>query len=195
VVGYRRNEKFHAPRFLSEETINWGNHGKWGGGRSVLLASVRILYLLGFRHIYLLGVDFEMSETKRYHFEEGRTVHAIKGNMQTYEKLQRWFSELKPHFQKAGLKVFNCNPRSRLTAFPHLPYAEALAASHAQLGDPFREKTEGMYSRVADAKKDAKQEAGIDPGPAVAAASSHEHSSRTIAAAPDEPSASAGTAV
>lgn len=79
VVGFRRNEKFHAPRWLNEETINWGNHGKWGGGRSVLLASMRILYLLGFRHVYLLGVDFEMSDTKRYHFEEGRTSSAIKG--------------------------------------------------------------------------------------------------------------------
>ncbi|MCB1087130.1 MAG: hypothetical protein KDM63_08800, partial [Verrucomicrobiae bacterium] len=70
VVGYRRNEKFHAPRWLSEETINWGNHAKWGGGRSVLLASLRILNVLGFRSVYLLGADFEMSAEKRYHFDE-----------------------------------------------------------------------------------------------------------------------------
>ena len=58
VIGYRRNEKFHAPRFLYEETVNWGNHKKYGGGRSVLLAALRILFLLGFRRVYLLGGGF-----------------------------------------------------------------------------------------------------------------------------------------
>ncbi len=152
VVGYRRNEKFHAPRWLSEETINWGNHGRWGGGRSVLLASLRILYLLGFRHVYLLGVDFEMSSNKRYHFDEGRTPHAIKGNMETYSKLQQWFTELQPLFLKAGYHVWNCNPESKLTAFPHMPYAEALQHSSLHLGDPANEQTDGMYSRQADIK-------------------------------------------
>ena len=177
VAGYRRNEKFHAPRWLNEETVNWGNHGKWGGGRSVLLASLRILHLLGFRHVYLLGVDFDMSASKRYHFEEGRTPHAVKGNMSTYAKLQQWFTELQPQFKKAGFKVFNCNLESKLTAFPFLPFDEALAASGAQIGDYTREKTEGMYTRAAEQKK-----AG-SAGPAEAAASSPEGA----AAPPAEP--------
>jgi len=194
VVGYRRNEKFHPPRWLNEETINWGNHGKWGGGRSVLLASLRILYLLGFRHIYLLGVDFEMSETKRYHFEAGRTSHAIKGNMQTYEKLQRWFTELQPHFKKEGFKVFNCNPKSKLTAFPMLPYEEALAASHAQVGDHTREKTEGMYTRAAEAKKGKGADKKAASGePADAVASSPEMPESPPPAPLPEPAASAAT--
>ncbi len=147
VVGYRRNEKFHAPRWLSEETINWGNHAKWGGGRSVMLASLRILFMLGFRHVYLLGVDFEMSETKKYHFDEGRTAHAIKGNMDTYAKLQQWFAELQPHFEKAGFQVRNCNFHSKLTAFPFISYEDALVKSMARIGDPAHERTEGMYAK------------------------------------------------
>lgn len=153
VVGYRRNEKLHIPRWLTEETINWGNHAKWGGGRSVMLASLRILHLLGFRHVYLLGVDFEMSETKHYHFDEGRTAQAIKGNMETYAKLQQWFTELHPLFEKAGFHVRNCNPASRLTAFPFTSYAEALAASYARIGDPLRERTEGMYAKPEEKRK------------------------------------------
>ena len=152
VIGYRRNEKFHAPRWLNEETINWGNHGKWGGGRSVLLAALRILFLLGFRKVYLVGVDFDMSDTKRYHFEEGRTPNAIKGNQSTYKKLQAWLTELQPLFLKAGYVVRNCNPASKLTAFPFISYEDALAESGAQLGDITRERTEGMYTRAADAK-------------------------------------------
>lgn len=187
VAGYRRNEKFHAPRWLNEETVNWGNHGKWGGGRSVLLASLRILHLLGFRHVYLLGVDFDMSATKRYHFEEGRTPHAVKGNMSTYAKLQKWFTELQPQFKKAGFKVFNCNLESKLTAFPFLPFDEALAASGAQIGDHTREKTEGMYTRAAEQKKAA------SAGPAEVAASSPEGAA--AAPAKPKPEAVASTAM
>ncbi len=150
VIGYRRNEKFHAPRWLTEETINWGNHKNWGGGRSVLLASLRILYVLGFRTVFLLGVDLEMSEEKRYHFSEARSTSAIKGNMETYTKLQNWFSELQPHFLKAGFHVFNCNPKSKLTAFPFCSYQEALSLRHHTLGLTDQERTEGMYRDLKD---------------------------------------------
>jgi len=148
VVGFRRNEKFHAPRWLNEETINWGNHRKYGGGRNVLLASLRILYTLGFRFVNLLGVDFEMSETKRYHFKEQRSACSIKCNMETYPKPQKWFEELQPHFLKARFTVWNCNPRSLLTAFPHLPFEEGLAESGLRLGDLANERTEGMYLKL-----------------------------------------------
>jgi hypothetical protein len=148
---------------LNEETINWGNHTKFGGGRSVLLASLRILYSLGFRFVYLLGVDFEMSETKRYHFEEQRSAGAIKGNMETYTKLQAWFEELQPHFLKARFIVRNCNPNSKLTAFPHLRYEEALAESGLRRGDPTRERTVGMYLPLDE--KSGKQTEAKPTGP------------------------------
>jgi hypothetical protein len=150
VIGYRRNEKFHAPRWLTEETINWGNHAKYGGGRSVMLAALRILYILGFRRVYLLGVDFEMSEEKKYHFPEDRTPSAIRGNMSTYAKLQKWFTELQPHFLKAGFIVHNCNPNSKLTAFPYMPYEEAVGEALSVLGDVSRERTVGMYQKLED---------------------------------------------
>jgi hypothetical protein len=147
VVGFRRNEKFHAPRWLWEETINWGNHTKYGGGRSVMLAALRILFLMGFRQVFLLGADFEMTEEKRYHFDEQRTDAAVRGNMATYAKLQQWFTELQPHFLKAGFVVKNCNPRSKLTAFPQISYAEALQLSGSILGDVTKERTDGMYQK------------------------------------------------
>jgi hypothetical protein len=155
VVGYRRNEKFHAPRWLTEETINWGNHKQYGGGRSVMLAALRILYLLGFRHVYLLGVDFHMSETSRYHFEEQRTASSIKCNTDTYSKLETWFAELQPLFLKAGYVVKNCNPESGLTAFPFMPYEEALAESVLRLGEPKYERTEGKYQELKDKQAEA----------------------------------------
>lgn len=172
VIGYRRNEKFHAPRFLYEETINWGNHAKYGGGRSVMLAAMRILFLLGFRRVYLLGVDFEMTPEKKYHFPEDRHAGAIRGNMQTYARLQKWFTELQPYFLKERFIVKNCNPQSKLTTFPFMPYEEAVAEATAHLGDYRHERTEGMYR-----KRDEKlAEIGLAPsgkpmeGPAASSA-------------------------
>lgn len=147
VVGYRRNEKFFAPRWLTEETINWGNHQKYGGGRSVMLAALRILHVLGFRRIYLLGADFLMTGALRYHFEEGRTEAAVNNNMQTYAKLDEWFNELQPLFVQSGYTVKNCNPDSRLTAFPFCSYEQALVESQAHLGCYAAERTRGMYVR------------------------------------------------
>ena len=148
VIGYRRNEKFHAPRFLYEETVNWGNHKKYGGGRSVLLAALRILFLLGFRRVYLLGVDFEMTPERKYHFSEERSAAAIQNNQHTYGRLQQWLGEVQPYFLKEKFVVKNCNLASKLTAFPFLPYEEAIEEATAHLGDYTRERTEGMYQKL-----------------------------------------------
>lgn len=150
VVGFQRNEKLHVPRYLKEDTINWGNHKKWGGGRSVMLASLKILYLMGFRRVYLVGVDFEMTETKRYHFEEGRTESAIKGNMSSYSKMVEWFKDLQPMFLKEDFIVKNCNPQSNLRAFPITTVEEAVQEATAYLGDVARERTMGMYSKYEE---------------------------------------------
>lgn len=164
VIGYRRNEKFHAPRWLHEDTINWGNHGKYGGGRSVMLAALRILFLLGFRRVYLLGIDFDMTPEKRYHFDEDRTPASIRGNMATYAKLEKWLAQLQPYFLKEKFIVQNCNPTSKLTAFPFLPFEEAIDEATGHLGDYANERTTGMYRKWDEklAEIGRKPEAGAE---------------------------------
>jgi hypothetical protein len=146
IVGYRRNEKFHAPRWLYEDTINWGNHKKYGGGRSVMLAAIRILFLLGFRRVYLLGVDFDMTSEKRYHFEESRSPNAVKGNNSTYQKMIKWFSELQPFFLREDFLVRNCNKHSKLATFPHIEFEAAIQEALAIRGDFKHERTVDMYN-------------------------------------------------
>jgi hypothetical protein len=155
IFGYRRNERFDAARFLYEETINWGCHSRYGGGRSVMLAALRILFLLGFQNVYLLGVDFEMSGEKKYHFKEDRPAGTIRANMQTYAKLQRWFTELQPHFLKEGFLVRNCNSKSKLTAFPFMPFDEAIKRATKSLGDFKHERTFGMYKTMTQKSSEA----------------------------------------
>jgi hypothetical protein len=158
VLFYRRNEYFDANKFLFEDTVNWGNHTQIGGGRSVLLATLRLMFFVGIRRVFLLGVDFKMDEQNTYHFDQGRTKASVEGNNATYLKLIERFAELKPVFDKFGFEVYNCNPESNLKVFPFMDYEEAIKKSSFDF-DLATERTEGMYDRVAKEKEAQKNNA------------------------------------
>jgi hypothetical protein len=155
VVYYKRNEKFNAKQFLYEDCFNWGCHSKHGGGRSVMLVAVRVMFLLGIRRLYLLGADFNMSKESKYHFDQDRHKGSIKGNNSTYEKLNRWFAELRPLFEANGYDVFNCNPESKLLAFKSISFDDAVeeTLSHFDYCDVENERTRGLYETKTDDKK------------------------------------------
>lgn len=141
VIGYRRNERFQAAQWLHEDTFNWGNHAQYGGGRSVMLVALRMAYLLGFRRVHLLGCDFQMDEQRRYWFDEERTPAAIRNNTNSYRILTGYFEQLKPHFDRAGFQVFNCNPESHLKVFPFADLDRALREAEVRVSAG----TRGMY--------------------------------------------------
>ena len=132
VIYYERNTHFKPDEFLTEPSINWGNskdhkdENKVSGCRSCMLASIKILYLAGFRKIYLIGADFNMDDKNHYSFEQDRKASAIRNNQKTYQQLDWRFNRMKKHFADNGLQVFNCNPDSKLTAFEHVPYENAI---------------------------------------------------------------------
>jgi len=154
VIGYRRNEKFVAERFLFETTLNWGNHKDYGGGRSVMLPVIRILFLLGFRKIYLLGCDFNMTEEYTYHFDEQRSKGAVNCNTSTYRRLiGEYLPGIKPYLDAEGVEVYNCNPDSGLKVFPFKSFEEAIAEATSPLGDVANERSWGMYSTPKEKDK------------------------------------------
>lgn len=154
VLFFRRNEYFNADRYLFEDTINWGNHGEFGGSRTGLLAAFRILFLLGIRTIYLLGVDFKMDGQSKYCFPQDRHQGSINGNNETYREMTQRFTVLRPIFEKHGLDVLNCNPDSQLKVFDYLPYDEALEHCASFLPkDLANEPTEGLYEWDRNTKK------------------------------------------
>jgi hypothetical protein len=146
VYGFMRNEKFAAHRFFTESSMNWGCHKKYGGSRTVLLVAIRLGYLLGFKNVYLLGVDLNMSSDKKYSFEEGRTKGAINGNNSTYKRIITEYGPgIKKHADKLGYNIYNCNPTSALTCFPHVPFEEAIDRSLSRIGPTDSIKAAGMY--------------------------------------------------
>lgn len=142
VVYFKRTSGFSADTFLTEPGACWGNSKDQRdangvpGRRSVLLVALKALYMLGFRHVYLLGVDFNMQPDRPYSFAEQKTKGACKGNNSTYAQLQWRFEQLQPRFEKAGFRVYNCNPASKLTAFETLDYAEAVRRALGFVHDP-----------------------------------------------------------
>jgi hypothetical protein len=161
---FRRNEHFRASQYLWEDTFNWGNHKDLGGGRSVFLVAIKLLYLLGVRRVFLLGVDLDMSPEKKYSFDQDRSPGSIRGNNQTYQMLQERFTALRPLFEKEGFNVYNCNPNSKLTAFDHVPFADALEQVQLEFGlgrkiDTVNENTKGLYDREDKEKKKREAEA------------------------------------
>ena len=154
VIGFRRNEKFMANRFLFEDCMNWGNHKDYGGCRTVILPCLHILFLLGFRKVYLLGCDLTMSTEYAYHFDEQRDKGAVNCNTATYRKMiTEYFPQLKPFFDAEGFEIYNCNPNSALTVFPHVTFENAIAEATGKLGNTANERTWGMYSKPEEKEK------------------------------------------
>lgn len=142
-IGYRRNDHFRPDWWLWEPTINWGNSKERGGGRSVMLVALRLAWLLGFRRVYLVGCDFDMTGDRGYWFPEQRTNQAVNNNLNSYRIIQGYFAALRPHFNAAGFEVLNCNPASKLEAFDHTDLRDAIIREASRLD--LDATTEGMY--------------------------------------------------
>lgn len=135
VVGYARNADFRVDRWLSEATINWGNSLKSSQANrnhrslNTMFAVLKISYWLGFRVAYLLGCDFRMEAESPYAFAQGGDAGKASANNVGYAVMSEMFAQLKPRFDEAGFRVFNCNPASGLTVFPHVSYSEAIKSA------------------------------------------------------------------
>lgn len=147
VIAFRRNDKFDARTWLSKDSINWGNAKEFGGGRSVLLVVIRLCFLLGFRNVYLVGCDFNMSRQKKYWFPESRTPRAIANNEYSYEQMKRYFSALRPLFLRNGFHVWNTSRTSKLNVFPFKDFNDAIAEAVVDIS----RSTVGMYVKRGEA--------------------------------------------
>lgn len=132
---FKLHETFKASTYFTEEGISWGlaseKRDEFGvkGRRSIFLVFFKLFYYLGFRKIYLCGVDFSMSVQQPYAYNKSKPEHAVALNNTLYETLSQRLAALLPYFQERGLQVFNCNPNSNLKVFPYKSYEECLLES------------------------------------------------------------------
>ncbi|MEN6507108.1 MAG: hypothetical protein ABFD92_21435 [Planctomycetaceae bacterium] len=132
ILGYHRNTCFDPGHWLYEPTINRGNDKQSADANghprviNTMFTVLRIAFYLGIEHLYLLGCDFKMEEGQPYAFEVEKSAGAVESNNCAYRNMDWMLGMLAPKFEQAGFHVWNCNAKSGLTAFPHLPYAEAI---------------------------------------------------------------------
>jgi hypothetical protein len=157
VVYYKRNELFNAETFLTEDTINWGCSKENGGCRSVMLAAIRIIHLLGFNKVFLLGCNFKMDDQNKYAFAQDRTQGSMSSNNRAYRILNTRFDLLRPVFEKVGFYIFNCTPDSGLKSFDYLSYNTAIKIALKDFPDTETERSEGMYDRKAKLREEQRK--------------------------------------
>jgi len=158
IIYYHRNEHFNHKTFLTEKTVNWGNHKKYGGGRSVMMAALKISYLLGFKNLFLLGCDFQMVKGQQnYSWKQDRSPGSVRGNNSTYNKMIERYTQLRPIFEENDFHVYNCNSDSQLQVFPFISYDDALSTALKDFPNVEKEKAEGMYNRFDEQESKKKE--------------------------------------
>jgi hypothetical protein len=129
-----------------EPSAAWGNHNagveRTGEPKTVctLLLGLRLLYYLGARRIFLVGVDFFMDPKKdlldNYAFGEERDNNACRSNNAQYRIVNQWLCSMQENgiFDQFGLEIYNCCENSGLRAFPYVPFD--VAVDNAREGIP-----------------------------------------------------------
>jgi hypothetical protein len=164
----RRGWALPDETFFTNRDAPWGNLDagvkRTGEDKTVctMLIGMRLLYHLGARTIFLVGVDFQMdpakSLTDNYSFGEDRDDGACRSNNHQYQVVNKFLCRFANSgtFERFGLRVYNCNPLSGLRAFPHAPFEKAVAAATAGMETPF--DLNGWYWKKPKKKEKRKKE-------------------------------------
>lgn len=144
--------------FFIDDDAAWGNQNagvtRTGQPKTVctMLLAMRILYHLGARTIYLVGVDFFMDpkagELDNYAFGQKREPGTCESNNAQYRIVNMWLTKMRYNgvFERFGLEVFNCCEASGLTAFDHAPFDLAINDALKNFpAEPF--DLEGWYEK------------------------------------------------
>lgn len=139
VVHWTVGTKIRPAAWLSEPVVTYGDDRR--KIFSVMLAALKVAYVLGFRRVFLLGCDFNMDAARPYFFEEDRDQATAAANNRLYSVVRTYFRSLRPWFNRAGFQVYNSTPGSGLDVFPFRSLERALesVAIDAETG------TRGMY--------------------------------------------------
>lgn len=144
--------------FFLLPSASWGNQDagvkRTGEEKTVctMLLGLRLLYYLGARRIYLVGVDFLMdpaaSVTGNYSFGEVRDIDAIQSNNSHFRVINEHLCRMAGAgvFERFGLEIFNTFERSSLRAFPYVPFEESIMDAKRWLPqEPY--SLEGWYKK------------------------------------------------
>jgi len=145
-LTYDRQTCFVPETFFTTPYAHWGpskdqpkdrpfpnENEKWSGFLCTMMIGLRILYYLGCRRIYLLGIDFQGKDGKCYGFPEEKLD---KGRWERrYGKEERMLDSLNQEMENRGIEMFNCNPNSRCSLYSHVPFDLAIKDCKGSIPD------------------------------------------------------------
>lgn len=150
VAFFRRFDGFIPDAFFDMPVCGWGTSKDTAdalgirNSRTVMLAAIWLAVNLGFSTINLVGVDFKMEPEKPYAFGESKDAAGIRSNNHMYRTLTRRLTAVLPALARRRVTIFNANPSSNLTLFPHKPFTQMIEEASSYCASPVPEK--GWYA-------------------------------------------------
>jgi len=135
-----RRAQFDPKTFFEGPSVCWGNTNKEGPDavgikdkRSVMLCALRLAHWMGFHRVYCVGTDFHMpKEGPAYGFGEVKNLRARMKNNEMYKTLDLRLKALIPYMGQ--MKCWSSSQGSKMTAFPCMPYEEAVQLESEECG-------------------------------------------------------------
>lgn len=168
-ILYERNHAFDPNTFLNSGSLCQGNDKQhalalddkdrpipnrepngWPRVINTMFSAISLPYYLGVRTLYLVGVDFRMNWDKPYAFEQTKHRGGVIECNKHFRDMVIMFRGLKPKFDEAGYRVFNCYEHSGLAddkglVFPYKPFEECVNESRSYAEFPASLDTAEWY--------------------------------------------------
>lgn len=139
----------HIEQTTSEGDIGLQNDGVFATGKNTGFAALQYAVKLGYKEIYLLGIDLAKKAGKKYFYDDG-----VMGDS-PYDLFYRHFVTALRRL-KGRVNVYSCSPVSRLNEhLPYVPYEKLvpkmpLFVSHYTTDTPYQDIVKNL---VASLKK------------------------------------------
>lgn len=102
--SYETYKRIEKPFTDFPLTFNQG----WGKGKTVIVDAIIIAYFLGYKEIYLLGVDLDYSKSNNHFYKDTEFEDKHKNNVpKSLKKILRSFEIINKHFNTQNIKIRN----------------------------------------------------------------------------------------
>ncbi len=109
---------------LGTEGWSWDLEQGLYSGYTITYFALQVAVYLGFREIYLLGLDLRLQHGETHFF--GTDYRSLDHESTEFPKMRRMLTRAAHILDAQGIRVFNCSPTSDLPCFPRIAYEEAV---------------------------------------------------------------------
>lgn len=118
------SEEKHVLHLRYTDNLMWGYYDL----ATVTNAAIHIAQYMGFRKIYLLGVDCDYSQEKQYfNGSKNNNIHSSSQMVFVQNRMFKAYAYMKKQMDKRGIEVYNATRGGALEVFPRICFEDAVA--------------------------------------------------------------------